>query len=309
MKENKQAKLAVLIDADNTSPAAINDIMAEIAKLGLASAKRIYGDWSSHLLAGWKDTSLEYALTPVQQFAYTKGKDATDMQLIIDAMDLLHSGTFDGFCILSSDSDFTPLAMRIRENGLAVYGFGRETTPKAFRQACNRFFTIENLMETNPEDKTKVVAPAIERQPIEGELRCLLFKAIKDSTDETTGWAYVGQIGSYLNQTRPDFDSRTYGYAKLSSMLKELGGLQFKNSDFNRMYCRKIPYSELIKILDGAAKKFANKDGWTKISVLEKYVGARWDYRDFGFADFESLLETVHSIEFNQSNDSIRACP
>ena len=145
----KQDKLAVLIDADNASAAAVSGLFAEIAKLGIASVKRIYGDWSRPEPQGWKkDVLLRHALMPVQQFAYTTGKDATDMKLIIDAMDLLYSGTFDGVCLVSSDSDFTPLAARIRANGLTVYGFGRHNTPEAFRQSCDRFFYLENLQET-----------------------------------------------------------------------------------------------------------------------------------------------------------------
>lgn len=145
----KQDKLAVLIDADNASAAAVSGLFAEIAKLGIASVKRIYGDWSRPEPQGWKkDVLLRHALMPVQQFAYTTGKDATDMKLIIEAMDLLYSGTFDGFCLVSSDSDFTPLAARIRDNGLTVYGFGRRNTPEAFRQSCDRFFYLENLQET-----------------------------------------------------------------------------------------------------------------------------------------------------------------
>lgn len=143
----KPDKLAVLIDADNTTAACAQDLLEEIAKYGIASVKRIYGDWSSPVLNGWRNVLLKHALVPIQQFAYTKGKDATDMGLIIDAMDLLYSGHFDGFCLVSSDSDFTPLASRIRAAGRTVYGFGKQTTPEAFRQACDRFVYIENLGE------------------------------------------------------------------------------------------------------------------------------------------------------------------
>lgn len=295
MKENQQDKLAILIDADNTSASAATEIMAEIAKYGQASTKRIYGDWSSPRLKGWQDTLLRHALVPVQQFAYTKGKDATDMQLIIDGMDLLYSGVYDGFCILSSDSDFTPLAMRIREGGLAVYGFGQKTTPEAFRQACDRFFYIENLLNTKENDASESTATAV-RPPIEGTLKQLMFTAIKEATDDNTGWASVSGVGNYLTQTQSDFDPRTYGYAKLSNMLKELGSLQFKYDSPNRMYCRKIPYSDLLKLLIDAIDKFSNKDGWAKVSGVEKYVKPRWDYVDFGFEDFDSLLEKIHHL-------------
>ena len=139
----KQEKLAVLIDADNTSSAVAQGLFEEIAKYGVASVKRIYGDWSNNTLIGWRSILLKHAITPVQQFAYTKGKDATDMGLIIDAMDLLYSGNFSGFCLVSSDSDFTRLASRLRENGRTVYGFGEKKTPEAFRKACDKFVYTE----------------------------------------------------------------------------------------------------------------------------------------------------------------------
>ncbi|MDG6882487.1 NYN domain [Phocoenobacter uteri] len=313
---DKQLKLAVLIDADNTSSSAITEIMAEIAKYGVASAKRIYGDWSSPHLKGWKDNLLKHALIPVQQFAYTKGKDATDMQLIIDAMDLLYSNTFDGFCLLSSDSDFTPLAMRVRESGLIVYGFGRKTTPEAFKQACDRFFYIENLQEveesreeskektaTSSEPSSKNIATT--QQTIENPLRSLLYKAVKESiNDDKSGWAYMGDIRNYLIQTQPDFDPRSYGYAKLSNMLKKLESLQFTYDTENRMYCRKIPYGELIPLLNKALQQFKNKKGWAKINVVEQYINAHWNYKEYGFNDFNRLLESVHNIEIE--DDSFR---
>ena len=138
-------RLAVLIDADNAPASSAQALFEEIASYGIASVKRIYGDWSSPLLAGWRAVLLRHALVPVQQFAYTKGKNATDIQLTIDAMDMLHEGRLHGFCLVSSDSDFTPLVQRIRSGGLLVYGFGRQQTPEAFRQACDRFITLENL--------------------------------------------------------------------------------------------------------------------------------------------------------------------
>ena len=144
--EIQTKKFAVLIDADNSSISAIPSVLEEVAKYGIASVKRVYGDWSSDTLKNWREVLLPHAITPVQQFAYTKGKDATDMILIIDAMDLLYAGALDGFCIVSSDSDFTPLASRIRENGLSVYGFGKKKTPEAFKKACDKFIYIENLI-------------------------------------------------------------------------------------------------------------------------------------------------------------------
>ena len=322
MTPDKPHKLAVLIDADNASASAVSGLFAEIAKYGIASVKRIYGDWSRPEPQGWKkDVLLKHALVPVQQFAYTTGKDATDMCLIIDAMDLLYSGIFDGFCLVSSDSDFTPLANHIRSRGLTVYGFGKRNTPEAFRQSCDRFIYLENLQDEaagadKPAAETSATPPVASgeksasplRKALDGILRSLLYKAVKDSTDESTGWAFVGHIGNYLSQTQPDFDTRSYGYAKLSSMLKALGGLQFRHDDASLMYCRKIPYSELIKLLSNdALPKFQNKEGWAKIPALEKYLAPRWSYKEYGFASFMALLETIHNLEIQ--GDSVRMTP
>lgn len=167
-------KLAVLIDADNSSVSSIGLILEEIAKYGIASVKRVYGDWSSESLNKWRDILLPHAITPVQQFAYTTGKDATDMGLIIDAMDLLYSGALDGFCIISSDSDFTPLASRIRESGLVVYGVGRKQTPEAFRKACDKFIYVENLVEDEKpiiENKTVLDQKEIIKEPAKKNYR------------------------------------------------------------------------------------------------------------------------------------------
>ena len=314
----KPDKLAVLIDADNTTATCAQDLLEEIAKFGIASVKRIYGDWSSPALNGWRSVLLKHALVPIQQFAYTKGKDATDMGLIIDAMDLLYSGHFDGFCLVSSDSDFTPLASRIRASGRVVYGFGREKTPEAFRQACDRFFYIENLGEAekpkNDTDAASATAltinqpgtakPAAKPRQMDAATRSLLYKSIKDATDEATGWAFVGKIGNVISETRPDFDSRSYGYAKLSGMLRDLRGLQFRTDEANRMYCRKVPFGDLIKLLDEAFSKFKSSKGWANLDVVGKYVKPRWDWEEYGFDSFPDLLGKVDHVEI--ANDSMR---
>ncbi|MFY3383139.1 NYN domain-containing protein [Paracidovorax sp. MALMAid1276] len=313
----KPAKLAVLIDADNTTAACAQNLLEEIAKYGIASVKRIYGDWSSPMLHGWRSILLKHALVPIQQFAYTKGKDATDMGLIIDAMDLLYSGHFDGFCLVSSDSDFTPLASRIRASGRVVYGFGKVNTPEAFRQACDRFFYIENLGEaekqkdevgiasasalSEPPDAAKL---AVKPRQMDSAIKSLLNKSIKDATDEATGWAFVGKIGNVISETRPDFDSRTYGYAKLSGMLRDLRGLQFRTDEANRMYCRKIPFGELIRLLDDAFNRFKSAKGWANLDVVGKYVKPRWNWEEYGFESFPELLSKVDHVEI--TNDGMR---
>lgn len=303
MSAPAEKKLAVLIDADNASASAAAELMGEIAKYGIASVKRVYGDWSSPLLAGWQKILLQHALTPVQQFAYTKGKDATDMSLIIDAMDLLHSGRFDGFCLISSDSDFTPLASRIRAQGLTVYGLGRKTTPQAFRNACDKFIYVENLVDAAPPpDAGAAASPtaaapapqaAAPRQPIEGALKTMLYTALKNTAEED-GWAAASRIGSYLNQTHTDFDPRTYGYGKLSSMLALLPGVQSRH-DNSQMYFRKIPWLELIHKVREAHQKFQDATGSASIGAMDSYLQPRLNVREYGFADLRDLLRQMHS--------------
>ncbi len=214
-----QKKLAVLIDADNSQPSIVEALLAEIAKYGIASVKRVYGDWTTPNLKGWKEVLLEYAIQPVQQFRYTVGKNATDSALIIDAMDLLYTEKLDGFCVVSSDSDFTRLASRIREAGLTVYGFGEKKTPKPFVGACDKFIFTEILRE----DKTADVAPgkttATNQLKQDARLINLLRNAVEDSADED-GWAYLGNVGQNIANQSPEFDPRNYGYKKLGELIK-----------------------------------------------------------------------------------------
>ena len=256
-------KFAVLIDADNSSIHAISSILEEVAKYGIASVKRVYGDWSSETLKSWRDVLLPHAITPVQQFAYTKGKDATDMILIIDAMDLLYAGALDGFCIVSSDSDFTPLASRVRENGLIVYDFGRKTTPEPFKQACDKFISIENLitemdlkqedeeLTNNPPKKILISDKILENkknlnlkenidisESVDRATLNLIYKAVKDNADDS-GWANLSMVGKYISAVKPDFDSRNYGRAKLSGLIKTLNLFETK-VEMSQMYLKKM---------------------------------------------------------------------
>lgn len=228
---NAQKRLAVLIDADNAPAAIVEGLFEEIAKYGVASVKRIYGDWTDPHLGGWKKVLLDHSIQPIQQFAYTKGKNATDSSLIIDAMDLLYTRRFDGFCLVSSDSDFTRLASRLREEGLTVYGFGEEKTPKPFVAACDKFIYIELLREdvvspTNGEPSTASVAPPDVAKPAVAEPSKkpkapvgFIAKIMDDIADED-GWAHLGALGANITKLRPDFDPRTHGYKKLSDLIK-----------------------------------------------------------------------------------------
>ncbi|WP_433464051.1 NYN domain-containing protein [Spirillospora sp. CA-128828] len=216
--EDNAAKLAVLIDADNAKPVVAEELLAEVAKYGTAHVKRAYGDWTGTRLKGWKDQLLAQSIQPIQQFAYTTGKNATDAAVVIDAMDLLYSERFDGFCIVSSDSDFTRLAARIRESGLTVYGFGERKTPKPFVAACDKFIYIENLQSaTAPVEAKPAKRTSAAKLKNDTALVNLLRNAV-EAASEDDGWAHLGAVGTIITKQRPDFDSRTYGYAKLSDL-------------------------------------------------------------------------------------------
>ncbi len=249
-----QRRLAVLIDADNAQPSVIEGLLAEVAKFGVASVKRIYGDFTSTRQTQWKSALLKHSISPVQQFAYTSGKNATDSSLIIDAMDLMYTGRFDGMCLVSSDSDFTRLAQRLREEGLLVYGFGERKTPDPFVQACDKFIYTEVLRpDVPPTAPASSAAPAASGSararksparsvaaapPVKASAGAapeapvastkstrlalpleLLRRAIEEASDEE-GWAHLGAVGTYMNKIRPDFDPRLYGHKKLSDLLK-----------------------------------------------------------------------------------------
>src|SRR4051794_35048364 len=217
------ALLAVLIDADNADSSIIEGLLAEVSTFGVASVKRIYGDWTNTRLNKWKDTLLAQSIQPIQQFAYTTGKNATDSAMIIDAMDLLHAGEFDGFCIISSDSDFTRLASRLRESGLIVYGFGERKTPKAFVAACDKFTYTENLQgpTSQPDgDETAKPAASAANTQLKGDTALVnkLRNAVEAASDED-GWASLAHVGHILTKQSPDFDSRNYGFGKLSDLI------------------------------------------------------------------------------------------
>ncbi len=217
MAIEKTERLAVLIDADNTQATIIDGLLAEIAKYGTSSVKRIYGDWTSTALRSWKEVLLEYSIQPIQQFGYTKGKNATDSAMIIDAMDLLYTGKFNGFCIVSSDSDFTKLASRIRESGLFVYGFGEKKTPAAFVSACDKFIYIEVLRAKTSENESIAKKSMVELKR-DTRLVRLLRNAVEASSDES-GWAHLATTGSNIAKQSPEFDPRNYGYIRLGELL------------------------------------------------------------------------------------------
>ncbi|MFG3454082.1 NYN domain-containing protein [Stutzerimonas stutzeri] len=263
----QQIHLAVLIDADNAPAAIVEGLFEEIAKYGVASVKRIYGDWTKPNLGSWKKVLLDYSIQPIQQFAYTSGKNATDSSLIIDAMDLLYTRRFDGFCLVSSDSDFTRLAARIREEGLTVYGFGEQKTPSPFVSACDKFIYTEILRADAPKtsqeppsngDKTPATAPVEKAEdetkatdkPAEVKAQKVpvdfIAKVLSDIADDEDDWVHLGELGSNVSKLRPAFDPRLYGFKKLSDLIKsqpkrfELEARGTTSSGGKALYARNI---------------------------------------------------------------------
>ncbi len=227
MERNKELRLAVLIDADNIPYSNVKGMMEEIAKYGTPTFKRIYGDWTKPTLSGWKTVLLENAITPIQQYSYTSGKNSSDSAMIIDAMDILYSGRADGFCIVSSDSDFTRLATRLREAGMMVIGIGQNKTPRPFIVACDKFIYLEIIASFAAETVTvtkETATPAkITEQPkADKEVIQLIAATIADLADEN-GWAFLGEVGALLIKKKPDFDPRNYGFVKLTPLIKSLG--------------------------------------------------------------------------------------
>lgn len=305
----KPKKLAVLIDADNSSVSSIESVLEEVAKYGIASVKRVYGDWSSDTLKKWRDVLLPHAITPVQQFAYTTGKDATDMILIIDAMDLLYGGALDGFCIVSSDSDFTPLASRIRESGLTVYGFGRKKTPESFKKACDKFIFVENLSEEeeikqntikkNDEKEIKSEQSSLE---LDKYTLNLIYKAVKDNADDS-GWAYLGLVGSYITNVKPDFDTRNYHHDKLSSLINALNLFEIKMKG-SQMYLRKRSFSTFVKFVQKAINQHSNIEGWAEIKSIIEIL----QKTDFNIHNYKDAINSIHSgwIEVSANGEMIK---
>lgn len=245
-------RLAVLIDGDNTTPTIIRALLAEIAKYGSATVKRAYGDWTTPNLRGWKEVINAHAIQPIQQFAYTTGKNATDSALIIDAMDLLYTGNLDGFCLVSSDSDFTKLASRLRESGQTVYGFGEPKTPHSLVAACDRFVYLDVLRSAQePEASSSEDSPDAPRhrppaRQSRSELRRdgKLLKLLRDGIDAASdddGWAHLGGVGSHIAKQASDFDSRNWGYAKLVDLLTAIDLFEVKRSSGQGVRVREKP--------------------------------------------------------------------
>lgn len=238
MDTQKDLRLAVLIDADNVPYANVREMLEEIAKYGTPTFKRIYADWTKPTVSGWKNVLLENAITPIHQYSYTQGKNATDSSMIIDAMDILYSGKVDGFCIVSSDSDFTRLATRLREAGMKVIGIGEKKTPTSFISACEKFIYIEILKPKETERKTttsgKTTKQKVETSETLNKIDNSLIKLITDSINDLAdedGWTFLGDLGNLLLKKQPDFDPRNYGFNKMLPLIKSINKFQVDERD------------------------------------------------------------------------------
>lgn len=240
MPNTEDLRLAVLIDAENVPYKNIRGILEEVAKYGTPTIKRIYGDWTKATLSGWKNSLLENAITPIQQYSYTSGKNSSDSALIIDAMDILYSEKVDGFCIISSDSDFTRLATRLREAGMKVFGIGERKTPSAFIVACDKFIYIEIINAPVKHDETDITdsrkADVIEHETkvssldIGTEIINLISASVNDVADDN-GWAFLADVGNLISKKQPDFDARNYGFSKLTPLVKSLKRFQIEERE------------------------------------------------------------------------------
>lgn len=289
--DNKELKLAVLIDSENISTKYMKCIFDEISNYGITTYKRAYGDWTSSRLAGWKEIFLKYAITPVQQYSYTQGKNSTDSAMIIDAMDILYSGKVDGFCILSSDSDFTRLAGRLREAGMLVIGMGEKKTVEAFRTACSMFKYLEVLMADGEEDEDEDV---LSRQEIEESVRKIITD--NNAMDRETS---VGEIGSKLSNRHADFDVRNYGYSKLSKFLESLKGIKIEFDGSSVM--ASLEEGELSRdtVLELIYVILDRKKGKMPLPSLKQAIEKKYpdfNIRDYGYSKFARFVNDMPKI-------------
>ena len=297
---------ALLIDADNVSAKYIKPILTELSKYGFITYKRIYGDWTSTQHASWKDELLRNSITPIQQFSYTQGKNATDSAMIIDAMDILYTNDVDGFCIVSSDSDFTRLVSRLRESGKMVIGMGENKTPEPFRKACDKFTILENLLSDQEPAAEKEVHDQISKEKIEDAIIKMVIE--NQNSNKESG---LGEIGSRLVSLYPDFDVRSYGYNMLSKFLEEFSGIQLvKHGNYVSVALKEDRgMKEDIDAYVVSLVQKAGKDGMELSTlgnrVYEKYKDFK--IRDYGYAQFNKYVKSVKHIEVKQDGTILKA--
>lgn len=289
--DNKDLRLAVLIDSENISTKYMKCIFDEISNYGITTYKRAYGDWTSSRLGGWKEIFLKYAITPIQQYSYTQGKNSTDSAMIIDAMDILYSGKVDGFCILSSDSDFTRLAGRLREAGMLVIGMGEKKTVEAFRTACSVFKYLEVLMADGEEDEGD---EGLSIQEIEESVRKIITDNNAMDRDTT-----VGEIGSKLSNRHADFDVRNYGYSKLSKFLESLSGIDisFDGTSVVATLAEAALSKETVEEI--VTEMLKNKGGKMPLPKLKQSIEKKYpdfNIRDYGYSKFSRFVNELKGV-------------
>ena len=317
---DEQKKYAVLIDAENIAYKYVTDIMEEMANYGVVTYKRAYMDWSAQNAVGWKSVLLENAISPIQSIAYTSGKNSTDSTIIIDAMDILYSKTVDGFCIVSSDSDFTKLATRLRESGMTVIGMGEIKTPKAFIEACNNFKVLnlisnkddiekrddENNRENLREEKDKKNIEKKAITPI-SEIKNAI-KNIIISREGKGGNLELGELGRLLNNRYSEFDTRNYGYSKLSVMLKDMDFLNLIETENNRMFVQLKGNARIDNINQKIVNILENSGGnvpLSKLAQLTKSQYPTFSPKDYGYSQFKKMIESIPQISINKQNAKI----
>ena len=295
----KEKRYAVLIDADNVAAKYTKYILDEVSNYGIVTYKRVYGDWTRVNLAGWKNMALDNAITPVQQYSYTTGKNATDSAMIIDAMDILYSQNVDGFCIVSSDSDFTRLAIRLRESGMQVIGMGERKTPKPFSTACNAFKYLEVLAEED------VVQSAGDNEPVEMKvLESAIIRIISENANLQEE-INIGELGSRLQGRYPDFDVRNYGYSKFSQFIKDFDSLSFRQVGSSILVSQKSDKTDLQRI-ESTLVSIVRSNGSKgyNLGELKKQLCAKFtDYsvKKYGYSKFSRFVENLPSLKIKNN--------
>lgn len=317
--ENNEKRLAVLIDSENVSSKYIKYILDEISNYGVATYKRIYGDWTNKKAPRWEKVALENSLTPIQQYVYTKGKNATDSAMIIDAMDILYSGNVDGFCLVSSDSDFTRLASRLRESGMLVIGMGEQKTNEAFIASCTLFKYLEILAaedtddEEDNEEPVKPGASATKAEPKEPKVNFASKKVIEDTilkiiadNDSKDRITTAGEVGSKLNSRYPDFDVRNYGYSQLSQFLRSCKGIEVKQQG-KSLNVRPVTSQITISEIEATVRELvqSSKEGKVNMSEMKRQLEKKYkgfNIRDYKYSKFSQFIEDMSSVTVKENH-------
>ncbi len=308
MEDNKEKRFAVLIDADNVSPKYIKYILEEISDVGTATYKRIYGDWTDPSKRGWKDTILEWSVNPIQQYSYTTGKNSTDSAMIIDAMDILYSHSVDGFCLVSSDSDFTKLAQRLREAGMFVVGMGESKTPKPFRTACDTFKILDVISQAEDSAHSATATPEIaEKADITSlhDIKKAIFKLMTENTNQGRPTS-VADLGNFLAKRFSEFDVRNYGFSKLSTFLESLDEFEIvkEGTTYYVMDCRaEIPVQEVVREIELILEE--NGGEVSNLSIINDEVKKAFPgfhAKQYGFSRFSSFIRSFSQFEIRDNS-------